>query len=232
MLYGLWSRERKWSGRHVIYSMEGVVFLLALVLTAICTAGEMSHLRETKQAHRKSKEALKRWPGDDKKKHAPIDYVRSEKGRIPIRLETLWLARCIYSESNRPAEQELVAWVVRNRVETGFRGAGSYQEAILDPGQFSAFNRQAPYRRYYASLLPGHKVAGWKKALLIAKRVRFSPEAERPFPKEVRHFYSEVSMPVGRPPDWAVGRRPIIPMRPYQIDPRRFRFFAGVPPSE
>ncbi len=31
--------------------------------------------------------------------------------------ETLWLARCIYSETKRPEEQELVAWVVRNRVE-------------------------------------------------------------------------------------------------------------------
>ena len=32
--------------------------------------------------------------------------------------EILWLARAMYSETKRPHEQELVAWVVRNRLES------------------------------------------------------------------------------------------------------------------
>ena len=50
-----------------------------------------------------------------------------------IDTETLWLARCIYSETKRPAEQELVAWVLRNRVETGYRGQTTYESTVLDP---------------------------------------------------------------------------------------------------
>lgn len=46
--------------------------------------------------------------------------------------EILWLARTIFSETKRPHEQELVAWVVRNRVETGYRGNATYEAAVLD----------------------------------------------------------------------------------------------------
>ncbi|WP_240332831.1 hypothetical protein [Salinibacter ruber] len=47
----------------------------------------------------------------------------------PLNLEgpTLWLARAIYSETKLPHEQELVAWVVRNRVETAYRGRRTYR---------------------------------------------------------------------------------------------------------
>jgi len=141
--------------------------------------------------------------------------------------ETLWLARAIYSETKRPYEQELVAWVLRNRVETRYRGKGTYQSVVLDPWQFSAFN-PGPKRRHYSSLTPTSRAAGWQTALGIAHAVRHADESLRPFPERTRHFYSEISMVGRRHPVWARGKQPVTPERPVQINPRRFRFFDNV----
>ncbi len=140
--------------------------------------------------------------------------------------DVLWLARCIFSETKRPDEQELVAWVIRNRVETGYRGRRSYRDAVLDPWQFSAFNDNSPKRTYYSSLTFDSKPKGWKTALFIAYDVLNAPAYERPFPNKTRHFYSERSMKGSVQPEWAGGKRPVALDR--NIDPKRFRFYAGV----
>jgi len=123
--------------------------------------------------------------------------------------EVLWLARVIYSETKRPEEQELVAWVVRNRMETQYRGRTTYQDVVLDPWQFSAFNRNAPKRAHYSNLTVDCEPAGWQRAIEIANAVVHAPAEARPFGPETRHFYSEISM-VGRShPAWANGKRPV-----------------------
>ena len=143
-----------------------------------------------------------------------------------VAADVLWLARCIFSETKRPEEQELIAWVVRNRVETGYRGQASYRGTVLDPLQFSAFNAGSPHRRYYSSLAPTARARGWQTALRIAHGVYYAPETARPFSVKTRHFYSERSM-VGRSrPVWADGMRPVSLDR--DVDPHRFRFYAGV----
>ncbi len=141
-------------------------------------------------------------------------------------METLWLARCIYSESDRPHEQELVGWVVRNRVATAYRGQPSYQDVVLDDRQFSAFNPGSPRRSFYMNLEPEDAPPGWRRALLIASYVRYAPWSRRPFDVSVRHFYSEVSMVGRRHPTWAIGETPVLPNRPYEVDPMRFRFLS------
>ncbi len=143
-----------------------------------------------------------------------------------VKDDVLWLARVIYSETKRPDEQELVAWVVRNRVETRYRGASTYRDVVLDPWQFSAFNRNSPKRRHYANLSESSHVRGWQTAMQIAFDVLEAPAYERPFSIKTRHFYSERSM-VGRiQPAWAVGKRPVSLDR--EIDPRRFRFYSEI----
>ena len=141
--------------------------------------------------------------------------------------DVLWLARCIYSETKRPQEQELVAWVIRNRVETGYRGKRTYESTVLDPYQFSAFNPGSAKRRLYLSLGAHSDAMGWKKALEVAHHVYHAPEAERPFDERTRHFYSERSMRGGRTPAWAVGKTPVQPAR-FRPDPRRFRFYSSI----
>ena len=142
--------------------------------------------------------------------------------------ETLWLARCIYSETNRPEEQELIAWVVRNRVERSYRGKSSYRQVVLDPFQFSAFNADSPKSDMYRSLSVHQNMRGWTRALAIAYYVRHAPEQYRPFSDETLHFYSEQSM-VGRiMPKWARGMTPVETPDRYKLDAKRFRFYEGI----
>jgi len=140
---------------------------------------------------------------------------------------TLWLARCIFSESSEPHEQELVAWVVRNRVETQYRGRTSYRRVVLDPFQFSAFNPDALNRDYYMSLDESHRSADWLQALSIARKVLLAESKERPFPVTTRHFYSERSLADAVQPDWSVEQTPVS-LSDYRVDERRFRFYDGV----
>ncbi|NNF58131.1 MAG: hypothetical protein HKN04_07795 [Rhodothermaceae bacterium] len=140
--------------------------------------------------------------------------------------EVLWLARAIYSETKRPEEQELVAWVIRNRVETEYRGQVTFRGAVLDPFQFSAFNPGSAKRRHYTNLTPTSRARGWTRALEIAHNVYYAASEERPFPRQTRHFYSERSM-LGGAPDWARGKTPIR-VTTHRIDARRFRFYASI----
>lgn len=142
--------------------------------------------------------------------------------------ETLWLARAIFSETKRPEEQELIAWVVRNRVETRYRGKSTYKDVVLDPYQFSAFIPGTRTRDFYANLTPFSRSPGWKRAIAIAYFVRHMNDTFRPFSIKTRHFYSEQSM-VGRTrPDWASDLREVTPNREFELDERRFRFYAGI----
>jgi len=139
---------------------------------------------------------------------------------------TLWLARAIYSETKLPHEQELVAWVVRNRVETAYRGQRSYREVVLDPYQFSAFNPGAEKRAFYRRLRPEAPLPRWRQALWVARYVRHAAPAYRPFSVETRHFYSERSMRGQAEPYWADGAGFVAPdPGRYAVDERRFRFF-------
>jgi hypothetical protein len=141
---------------------------------------------------------------------------------------TLWLARAIYSETKLPHEQELVAWVVRNRVETSYRGHSTYKGVVLDPYQFSAFNPGAPRRAYFLRLTPDMQLPSWQQALRIAHYVRHADPAYRPFSIKTRHFFSEVSMPGHRFPHWAEPQRFVLPGWNYSVDARRFRFYEKI----
>ena len=141
--------------------------------------------------------------------------------------DVLWLARCIYSETKREEEQELVAWVIRNRVETEYRGQNTYHDVVLDPYQFSAFNPGNPKRRLYTSLAATPESPAFVRALEVAHAVYHAPAAARPFPERTRHFYSERSMVGVSKPNWAHGHTPVQPTS-FRPDPRRFRFYAGV----
>ncbi|WP_279303593.1 cell wall hydrolase [Salinibacter ruber] len=165
---------------------------------------------------------------------APAEGPSSDTVAVdpPLNLEgsTLWLARAIYSETKLPHEQELVAWVVRNRVETAYRGRRTYRAVVLDPYQFSAFNPGAAKRARYLRLQPEAPLPRWRQALWVARYVRHAEgRAYRPFPVETRHFYSERSMRGRAVPYWA-ERGGFVAPDPgrYAVDERRFRFFKQI----
>lgn len=142
--------------------------------------------------------------------------------------ETLWLARVIYSETKRPEEQEVVAWVVRNRVETAYRGKNTYEKVVNDPYQFSAFNPGTATRARYAGLTKNSQTPGFQKALAIANQVKNAPDSLRPFSETTRHFYSPQSMVGGRTPAWARRGQLVLPERDFALESRRFRFYEDV----
>lgn len=154
----------------------------------------------------------------------PIEHPRP----TALNESTVWLARAIYSETKLPHEQELVAWVVRNRVETGYRDRRTYKEVVLDPYQFSAFNPEAPKRSFFLSLTPDLQLPAWQQALWIAHYVRHADPVFRPFSIETRHFYSERSMNGRRHPYWVQGRQFVSPGWDYRVNERRFRFYKEI----
>ncbi len=163
-----------------------------------------------------------------------IDELRNHPTQVPLLSpaqvdeETLWMARCIYSETKQPVEQELVAWVLRNRVETGYRGVSTYKGAVTQPYQFSAFNPESRVRRHYTNLIADSKAPGFQRAIAIANHVRNADVSRRPFATTTRHFFSQQSMVGEQFPAWSEGRQPVAPERIDPINPRRFRFYADV----
>jgi len=151
--------------------------------------------------------------------------VEDERPRL-AKEDILWLARCIYSETKRQHEQELVAWIVRNRVETEYRGSETYVDVVLDPHQFSAFNPGSRTRSHYSSLEWTSTAAGFQIALSIAAKVATSNPADRPFSETTRHFYSRRSMRGGLAPFWANHGQPVALDR--NVEPDRFQFFDRV----
>lgn len=158
------------------------------------------------------------------------EEIQLAEGPIEIDEATLWLARAIYSETKLPHEQELVAWVVRNRVETNFRGKSSYKEVVLDPYQFSAFNPDAPKRSFLLNLTPDTQLSEWQQALWIAHYVRQADSAYRPFSRETRHFFSERSMKNHSFPYWAETNpsHSVSPDQNLTVEERRFRFYKEI----
>ena len=160
--------------------------------------------------------------------YAPASSQLSASIAPPVEVDepTLWLARAIYSETKLPHEQELVAWVVRNRVETRYRGKSTYRGVVLDPYQFSAFNPGSSKRSFLRQLGPETPLPQWQQALWVAHYVRRAAPVYRPFSIETRHFYSERSMEGQLAPYWAESSHFVPPnRRRYTVDDRRFRFY-------
>lgn len=138
--------------------------------------------------------------------------------------EILWLARTIYSESKRAEEQTLVAWVIRNRVESPYF-PDTYRDVVLQKGQFSGMHATDAQYWTNTSLDYDDESEAWTTALSIARAVYFADPILRPLPAGVLHFYSPISMS-GRTPTWAADLTPVQSVR--DGDAVRFAFFAGV----
>ena len=141
--------------------------------------------------------------------------------------DILWLSRILYSESKVREEQIMVAWVVRNRVESGYRGAESYKDVAKSPAQFSGLWPND--NQYKLNISRSYETKGdkaWDQALAIAQAVYFASDALRPISDTVQHFYSPMS--VLRDPHWSVGKKPAMVLRDSETGSVRFAFYDGV----
>ena len=140
--------------------------------------------------------------------------------------EILWLARIMYSETKVSYEMRLIGWVVRNRVETGFRG-DTYRDVAQSPGQFSGLNPHDTEYKNNVSLGYGDtKNLAWRQALVIAEEVYYAPAKARPLPLAVRHFYSPKA--VFRAPSWADNKMPYHTIQSSPGLPARFAFYSDI----
>ena len=149
-----------------------------------------------------------------------IDTLRRENLRYDP--GTIWLARGIYSETNDSTEMFFVGQVIENRLRLAYNGKTTYEDVILDPRQFSAFNKENARRFYYLNKKVTDEDKVWQMALSIAFKIRTSPMHNFP----ATHFYSKVSMiPKYSSPKWASSLTPVLVQH---IDPNRFLFFTTI----
>jgi hypothetical protein len=139
--------------------------------------------------------------------------------------EILWLARVIFSETKNEDEMKLIGWVVRNRVKAGYRGT-TYKEVALSKNQFSGLNQTDS--QYVVNINMGYKSKNekWIKALAAASEVYFADEQDRPFSKDVKHFYSPMS--VAETPNWALEGELDYTIPGSDGEAPRFAFYSGV----
>lgn len=135
---------------------------------------------------------------DNAKKEAPASPFEEQ--------EILWFARGVYSETKNEEEMRLIAWVIRNRVETKYRGT-TYQEVLTREKQFSGLHiSSSEYKNNRSLDYSDTKNKDWLMALAVAKEVYAADESLRPFPKTVRHFYSPSL--INTTPEWAREENP------------------------
>lgn len=139
--------------------------------------------------------------------------------------DVLWLSRVLYSETRKPLEMYYIAHVVKNRVETCYRGECSYKEVALDPYEFSAFN---PNRksRYYLMQLNSNNArdpARWA----AAKQIALNTYLDNHDPTNGgTHFFAQVSMRNYGYPDWAYHGDQVTLAN--NIDEQRLRVYRNV----
>ena len=157
-----------------------------------------------------------------------LKVIEAKQGALvnsDAREEILWLARVVYSETKRANEQVLIAWVVRNRVETSYTGE-SYRSVAKAQGQFSGLNRFDKQFAHNISRSYHSEGEAWERALKISEAVYSSPSFLRPFPKTVRHFYSPRSVQID--PEWSASKKPVLLIKDNKNKSVRFAFYDGI----
>lgn len=149
----------------------------------------------------------------------------ADSGSLEISEEILWFARAIYSETKDAEEQTLVAWVIRNRVESAFF-PDTYTQVVLQRGQFSGMHATDKQFSTNISMEYKDRSPSWDSAVAIARSVYHAAPVLRPLPATVMHFYSPIS--VSRTPSWAASTEPAHEVRDLATNTVRFAFYADI----
>lgn len=156
--------------------------------------------------------------------NAPL--IQNDQKLSPAeKAEILWLARAVYSETKIKEEQLIVAWVIRNRVESEKFG-DTYRDVVLQRSQFSGLNPSDSQYYRNVSRSWNSKGTAWESALAIAEAVYRAPETLRPISDTVTHFYSPIS--TNTTPHWAEGLTAVQTIKDPDTHAIRFAFYNGV----
>ncbi len=149
----------------------------------------------------------------------------ADSGSLEVSEEILWFARAIYSETKKSEEQTLVAWVIRNRVESKYF-PDTYKEVVLQNGQFSGMHATDKQFTNNISMQYEDSSPSWDSALSIARAVYYADPIMRPLPGTVTHFFSPIS--VARTPSWAANTKPAHEVRDPATNTVRFAFYGDI----
>jgi len=110
----------------------------------------------------------------------------------------LHLAKTIYGEARGESIETMfaVGWVIRNRLHVK-RYGDTYKDVVLQPKQFSCWNKGNPNYRKIKGMIKGRL---WEVCIGVAIVVIQSMEKYNPIPN-VRHYYDK-SLD-SNPPCWA-----------------------------
>lgn len=158
------------------------------------------------------------------------DRAKMAGGDTPVMTQTdkreiLWLARIMYSETKRADEQELIGWVVRNRVDTGYTGR-TYEDVAKYSAQFSGLNPGDGRYEHNISRWYSSNGKEWETALKLAKEVYFADDSDRPLALTTRHFYSPHA--VSRTPAWAQNQEAVKLIKDPHTNQVRFALYDKV----
>ncbi len=196
----------------------GLFFILSFLIPLVFVA--QVHIKNQQEKIIKLQERNKQLQSAN---HSLSHTLRNTKDSLDAALsrDVMWLSRVLYTETNRPLEMYYVAHVVKNRVETCYRGECTYKNVVLDPYQFSAFNPNRNSRWHYMNL--NDQTAKDLGAWIAAKQVALDVYMEDRDPTNgATYFFSQVSMPDHRFPHWAHSRQQVdIPV----VNEFRFRFY-------
>ena len=165
-----------------------VTFLLGVLLVATLWHGhqrvrsQRSTIDSLQTVHQQTREQLR---GAKRIANSPTEGLSGAERR-----EVLWTTRAVLSETKNPREMLLIANVIRNRADLGYRGRETAKEVILDPYQFSAFNPGREMRWRYINMEPKHVSSErWEEAWTAARYAMTAPREVLPFDNPcVNHF--------------------------------------------
>ena len=122
------------------------------------------------------------------------------------------LRRCMWGEGRGepPHGMYAIGWTARNRREdSGRRWPNTYRGVILQPKQFSAFNKGDPNYQKMLNiwrLRKGANLRAWKIACDYAYELCHLPDLGRD-PTHSANHYHDISI---KPPYWARGKEPTV----------------------
>jgi hypothetical protein len=177
-----------------------IITLLSLSLCGVLWEGYQR--QQTKQATIDSLRTVHEQTVDDRRRYKRLANSNTEGLSNAEEREVLWATRAVLSETNNPREMLLIANVIRNRVDLGYRGRETAKEVILDPYQFSAFNPGREMRWRYINMESQHvSNERWEEAWTAARYAMTAPREVLPFDNPcVNHFVHPGSLV--RHPGW------------------------------
>jgi len=175
-----------------VYSRRYILWLVIILLLLSLVGGLWSsyQCQQTRQATIDSLQTVHQQTVKQLRDAKRLANSNTEGLSNAEKREILWATRTIISETKNVSEMLLIANVIRNRVDLGYRGKETAKQVVLDPYQFSAFNPGRSRRWRYINMTDQHVDDElWQNAWDAARFAMTAPREVLPFANPcINHF--------------------------------------------